>query len=336
MTGSVTRQRSLFPVRPGGAIEGWMDDDVASAASQLFGSGPSGLLLIDARELLSSTARVVGVELGELHFKAWMALITLHAAHGMPDDGRGSSAFGELSRIVWGPQKSVGGKERRLLLRALMDLYEASFTVPGYDLVNQRPTEGVSNTRLLINLFVDEAILKAYEDAARRDHETSEQLLQRQIEIGHAIGAKRRGTLAWRLHPDYTQRLAEADLRRFDWTKAHQLRGVALALWMVFTSPRVPYRPLLGEGRELEIVEVPLTAEHCNALGVRAGTDAARRRTLNDAGSRVCAADKSFVAFEAHGGRGVESFLRIVRRRPPDWPLARPAGPSPDQLVLAA
>ncbi len=81
-----------------------MDDDVASAASQLFGSGPSGLLVIDARELLSSTARVVGVELGELHFKAWMALITLHAAHGMPEDGRGSSAFGELSRIVWGPQ----------------------------------------------------------------------------------------------------------------------------------------------------------------------------------------------------------------------------------------
>lgn len=314
-----------------------MDDDVASAASQLFGSGPSGLLVIDARELLSSTARVVGVQLGELHFKAWMALITLHAAHGMPEDGRGSSAFGELSRIVWGAQKTIGGKERRLLLRALMDLYEASFTVPGYDLVSQRPTRGVTNTRLLINLFVDESILKAYEGAAaHRGHETPAELHRRQMKIGQAVGAKRRGTLAWRLHPDYTQRLAEADLRRFDWTKAHQLRGVALALWMVFTSPRVPYRSLLGEARELEMVDVALTVDHCQALSVRAGTDAARRRTLNDAGARVCAADKSFLTFEAHGGRGVESFLRIVRRRPSDWPLARPLEAASDQLVLAA
>ncbi|PZS24633.1 MAG: hypothetical protein DLM58_24305 [Pseudonocardiales bacterium] len=130
--------------------------------------------------------------------------------------------------------------------------------------------------------------------------------------------------------------MAEADLRRFDWTKAQQLRGVALALWLVFTSARVPYRPLLGEGKELEGVEIALTPEHCQALGVRAGADAARRRTLNDAGARVCAVDKSFIAFEAHGGRGVDSFLRIVRRRPPDSPLDRPFGPPPEQLVLAA
>ena len=67
-----------------------MDDDVASAATQLFGSGPSGLLVVDARELLTSTARVVGAQLGELHFKAWMAVITLHVAGGMPGDGRGA------------------------------------------------------------------------------------------------------------------------------------------------------------------------------------------------------------------------------------------------------
>jgi hypothetical protein len=318
-----------------------MDDDAASAASQLFGSGDRGLLIIDARELLSSTARVVGAQLGELHFKVWMALITVHVVNGMPEHGRGSSAFGELSRVVWGAEKNVGGTQRRLLLRALKDLYEASFTIPGYDLVTQRPTAGASNTRLLINLFIDETLLKAYEDSATRGPETPAQLRKRQMAIGQAVGAKRRGTLSWRLHPDYTQRLADADLRRFDWAKAQQLRGVALALWMVFTSPRVPYRGIMGEAGELEMVELPLTFEHCRALGVRAGADAARRRTLNEAGARVCAADKSFIAFEAHGGRGLESFLRIVRRRPPDWPLARPLGapaglgPTPDQLTLA-
>src|ERR1035441_4455397 len=59
MAESMVRQRSLLPFGPRGPVGGWMDDDVASAATQLFGSGPSGLLVIDARELLTSTARVV-------------------------------------------------------------------------------------------------------------------------------------------------------------------------------------------------------------------------------------------------------------------------------------
>ncbi len=313
-----------------------MDDDIASAASQLFGSGPRGLLVIDAREMLTSTARVVGAQLGELHFKVWMALITLHVAQGMPEDGWGSSALGEFSRVVWGTGKSHGGTGRRQLIRALLDLQEARVTVPGYDLRNQRPAAATSSTSLLIDLVMDDAIFENYQNAESRSSESAEQLRERQVKIGQAVGGKRRGTLTWRLHPNYTQRLAEADLRRFDWTKAQQLRGVALALWLVFTSARVPFRPMLGEGRELEAVEILLTLEHCQALGVRAGADAARRRTLNEAGTRVCAADKSFITFEAHGGRGVDSFLRIVRRRPADGPLGRPFGSSSEQLVLAA
>lgn len=305
-----------------------MDDDVASAATQLFGSGPSGLLVIDARELLTSTARVVGAQLGELHFKALMAIITLHVAHGMPDDGRCAATAGELSRVIWGEDRARGGSNTRKLLRALFDLRQAQFTVPGYDMVNHRPAAGVSDTSLLINLFVDETILRAFEEAGRHNLDRSD--------FGAALGAKRSGTIAWRLHPDYTQRLAEADLRRFDWAKAQQLRGVALALWMVFTSPRVPYRPVLERRGELEMVEIPLTVEHCHALGVRAGTDAARRRTLNDAGQRVCAADKGFVAFEAHGGRGRQSFLRIVRQPSSEPPLEPARVARSEQLTLAA
>ena len=327
MSSEVARQRSLLPLGAGGAIEGWMDDDVASAATQLFGSGPSGLLVIDARELLTSTARVVGVQLGEIHFKAWMALVTLHVASGMPADGKGTATVGELSRILWGDDRARGGSNTKKLLRALFDLRQAQFTVPGYDMVNQRPAAGVSDTSLLINLYVDETMLKAFR---QDDHQLT------RSEFGKALGIKQRGTIAWRLHPDYTQRLAESDLRRFDWAKAQRLRGVALALWMVFTSPRVPYRPVLERAGELELVELPLTLQHCHALGVKAGTDAARRRTLNDAGRRVCAADKSFVAFEAHGGRGRESFLRIVRTPPAGLPLERPFPLPSDQLSFAA
>lgn len=81
---------------------------------------------------------------------------------------------------------------------------------------------------------------------------------------------------------------------------------------------------------------MPLTVENCNALGVRASADAARRRTFNEAGIRVWAADRSFKAFEAHGGRGRDSFLRVVRERPTASPLQRPFDVHADQLALSA
>jgi hypothetical protein len=53
MAASPVRQRSLIPLGEGGPVEGWMDNDVASAATQLFGSGPRELLVVDGRELLT-------------------------------------------------------------------------------------------------------------------------------------------------------------------------------------------------------------------------------------------------------------------------------------------
>ena len=323
--------------------------------------------MIDARELLSSTARVVGAALGELHFKAWMALVTLHVVHGMPDDGRATTTLGELARLVWGAREN-SGKDNFALLDVMHDLRDAKFTVPGYDLVNQRPADGVSDTSLLINLYVDETILKGYtaekarRELARRKREliaehrrgqvTAAQRdgdlagLERELAMikrldraafGKQLGGKGRGTLAWRMHPDYTQRLGETELRRFDWTKARAMRGVAVTLWMGFTSPRMPYRPVFAASEPLEVVEIPLTVEHCHALGVRSGADAARRRTFNEAGARVCAADRTFQAFEAHGGRGMDSFLRVVRTPPAQSVLDRPGmAPPPGQLTLAA
>ena len=318
--------RSLV-ARRGQALDGWMDDDVASAATQLFGPGPSGMLVIDARELLTSTARVVGAQMGELHLKLWMALVTHHVAEGLPENAEGASAVAELGRIVWGADRAQGGDQTKRILRALFDLYRAEVTVPGYDTINQCPAPGVSSSRLLIDLHVDEAILQAFEG--------EERTLTRS-EFGRALGSKYRGTVKWRLHPVYADHLAGSDLRRFDWAKAQQLRGVALSLWMVFTSPRIPYRASLEDGRDMQFVDVALTAEHYQALGVRAATDAARRRTLNEAGRRVCAADKSFTAFEARGGRGRESFLRIVRAASATAAVESAADLRGEQLVLDA
>jgi hypothetical protein len=154
------------------------------------------------------------------------------------------------------------------------------------------------------------------------------------VDFGTPLGAKQRGAIAWRMHSNYGERLHDADLRRFDWTKAQQLRGSALKLWMVFTSTRVPYRSVLDSRDGLETVEIPLTLDHCNALGVYNSNDAGRRRTLNEAGERVCAVDRSFQSFEAHGGRGQDSFLRVVRKPPLTSPLARPFDGAPQELRL--
>lgn len=299
-----------------------MDEDAAAAAGQLFGSGPSGVLVIDGNELLQSTARVVGAQLGELHFKVWMAIITLHVAAGMPQDGKVTTTIGELARIVWG-DKERGGSNTKKLLKVIQDLRAASFTVPGYDLVNQRPADGYSLSSLLITVYVHPTMMSAY---------TGEHQLDRSA-FGRELGRRDRGTIAWQLHPEYVERLARSDLRTFDWTKAQALRGIGLSLWLQFSSPRVPYRPCFGSSEGLEVVEVPLTPDHCYALGVRASADAARRRTLNDAGMRVLAVDSGFHEIAALGGRGKPSFLRVVRQARTQSPLERPV-PAGAQLVL--
>jgi hypothetical protein len=305
---SLIKQRSLLPLEDRGPIEGWMDEDVASAATQLFGGGRGGRLVVDARELLMSTTEVIGAEFGETHLKTWMALVTMHVAHGMPGEARVDSSAAELSKLIWGEDRERGGTQTKRLVRTLLELHDAKITVPGYDLEKQEPADGVTLTHLFSEIYVDATILKAFSEP---DHGLS------RAEFGKVLGAKQRGTIAWRMNRNYAERLNEAALRRFDWTKAQQLRG-----------------PLLESREQLETVEVPLTAEHCRALGVHAGTPAARRRTLNDAGRRVCAVDHSFKAFEARGGHGHDSFLRVVRERPLSTPLAHPYEGAPPQLRL--
>jgi hypothetical protein len=137
----------------------------------------------------------------------------------MPDDGSAATTVGELSRIIWGTSRRRGGLNTTRILSTLFDLYDATFTVPGYDLVTRRPAPGLSNTRLLINLYVDETMLQAFREPAGHGIDRAE--------FGRAFATKRSGTIAWRLHPDYTECISGADLRRFGLTKAQQLRGVA-------------------------------------------------------------------------------------------------------------
>lgn len=307
-----------------------MDEDAAIAAGQLFGSGPAGVLVVDTQELLSSTARVVNAEFGELHLKVWMALVTLHVIHGMPEDGRASSTVGEISRLVWGEEKARGGSNTRRILETISVLDGARLTIPGYDPVARRPAPGIGRISLFSKLYIDDTLMEAFTSAGPNGMTAQESRAM----FGKALGTKTQGTIAWQLDDEYVRHLAGAELRRFDWTKAQQLRKVALALWMIFSSPRFAWRPVFGSSEGLESVEFPLTVEHCHALGVRASTDAARRRTFNEAGPRVCEADRSFVSLEAHGGRKQDSFLRVTRRRATAPPELHERSRASNQLAL--
>lgn len=98
----------------------------------------------------------------------------------------------------------------------------------------QRSAAGASDTSLGINLCFDDTILKAYGQVDTHG-------LDRKA-FGKALGGKRGADGLFGGCTPYTQRLGDADLRRFDWVEAQQLRGVALTLWIVFASRRVPYR----------------------------------------------------------------------------------------------
>ena len=316
-------RRSLSPLaysRPASVLPGWMDPNGAAHAGQLFAEGPAGALVIDQREILTSTARVVGATLGELPLKVWMALVTLHVAFDHPIDGRGQSTAGHLGRLIWG--NKLGGDNTRRLVQALMVLWRAELHLPGYNSVKGSASDGISVMRLVSDLHFDQALLTA----SSGNHELDRR------GFGKLLGDKGPGTVGWQLNDTYVRALGEGDLQRFDWTKVHELRGVALALWLVFTSPRIPYRAAI-EDPVLQCVEVELSEGHCRALGVTAAADGARRRTFNQAGERVRRADADFCAFEAHGGRGLPSFLRVVRRKPHnDVEQPRSVG----QLALAA
>lgn len=325
------RQRALLPAA-GGAVEGWIDDDVATAATQLFG-GSAGLLTIDHHDVLRSTARVVGSKWGDVHLKLFMAIITLHVNHGMPQDGVSYTSAAELASIIWGygtrsdgTVRRKGGAETKDLLRALSDLRSARFVFRGRGLRGEDAAV-TTDVDFLANLMLDDTLLRAFQAPGATGLS--------QADFGRAFGKRQgRGTIGWRLDPLYVRRLSDAELRRFDLLKAQQLRGAALAMWLLFSSPRIPYRSLFGAHRSgLVSVDVPLTEAHCHELGVKNAQAAGRRRTINQAGERICAADRSFVSFEAHGGRGQSEFLRIVRRDVTTDALERPYGAA-DQLML--
>jgi hypothetical protein len=309
---------------------GYLEANIAATAGQL-GGRPPGRLLVNSREVLASTARVVGATLGEMHFNTFVALTMVYVREGAPDDGAGAATLGRLHRLVHGEvsrhgRSTKGGRAYLAIVNALEDLFEAKLTVQGYDTVTGRLTPGgFSKTRLLVDLFWDEDLERARQGA-----------LEGRNELAARLGAKRadNDTVRWRFHQAYVARIRAGDLVTLDWEKLRALRGVAKTLWLQLSAPRFMFRPVPGQP-DHEWIEIPLTTEGHQALGVHATEERDRRRTLNQAGRRILEVDPTYVVFDAHGGPRRPSALRIVRRCvPPDD--VRAATPLPGQLNLAA
>ena len=308
---------------------GYLEANIAAASGQLGGRSP-GRLVVNSREVLASTARVVGATLGEMHFNTFVALTMVYLHEGAPDDGAGAATLGRLHRLVHGEvsrhgRSTKGGRAYLAIVNALEDLFEAKITVQGYDTVTGRLTPGgFSKTRLLVDLFWDEDLERARQGA-----------LEDRNELAARLGAKRAdNTVRWRFHQAYVARIRAGDLVTLDWEMLRALRGVAKTLWLQLSTPRFLFRPV-PEQPDHEWIEIPLTSEGYQALGVHATEERDRRRTLNQAGRRILEVDPTYIMFEAHGGPRRPSVLRIVRRCvPPDDATAATA--LPGQLTLAA
>jgi hypothetical protein len=299
-------------------LDGWFHPDHALYAPNSVLRLPTDVLLVDREEILTSTARTVGWQLGDTALKMWMAIATLHIACGRPQSGKVETSVGHIARLLWRGRPAGTSTER--IITALLDLYRAELVIDGWDVVRNAPGPRLGFTRLLSNVSIDPLLLDHYK--RRKAKQTgsaaaAELELPSRREVGRLFRDAGQGMVGWEVNSTYRAALDDVDLHRFEWEKAQRLTGVALPLWLMLTAPGMPYRPSL-EAPDRWIVEIPLAgAEHYRRLGIHASRLPAQRRTLNQAAARICAVDSEFVAAQTapcrHRGG---DLLRITRTSP--------------------
>jgi hypothetical protein len=101
-----------------------------------------------------------------------------------------------------------------------------------------------------------------------------------------------------------------------DWEKLRALGGTAKTLWLLLSSPRVPFLPAADDGA-VEQLGVPLDAEAYRALGINRGRERDSRRALEQAGQRILRVDPAYAAFDVIDELAAPGSKRLVvtRRR---------------------
>jgi hypothetical protein len=278
-----------------------MEGNLAAVVGQLQVDPdlPSGLR-IDSRELLATTTRIVGARFGEIEVDTYLAMCARYVDLGKPDDGGASSTIRALAKTLYG--SSLGGANRAQVTKAMINLFRMEVQMAGVRAGSgEFDRQFLDFERLLVSLRFDRQI---------RLRQTAPEMYD-----PVAIGAQRNSTVQWQFAPWHVEQLQNGYWVELDWDKLRSLSGAAKMLWLVLSSPRIPF-VASREAPGLEELRVPLTPESYRVFGISASRERDCKRSLEQAGRRLVAVDDSYVDVvlsDLAPSRG--RLLRVVRRR---------------------
>jgi hypothetical protein len=263
----------------------------------------AGRLRVDSREILAATTRLIGARLGELEVDTHIVVTTRYIERGTPDDFIADLTKGAVVRALYGPSRAKhGGKNLENVHRALVNLYRLEVQFEGFNAITgEHDPDLASMSRLYTDLVFDRQIRLrrgggAYDPAV--------------------MGGTRDGTVQVSLGKWHARQLQRGYWVELDWEQLRSLSGLAKTLWLLFSSPRVPFRPALG-APGLEEITVPLDLEAYRALGINTRRERDCKRRLEEAGRRLVAVDELYVDFAVtpDPARPGAKLLTVVRRR---------------------
>jgi hypothetical protein len=300
--GAMTEPASTALVPPRASIEG----NIAAVFGQLqLGEQitDAGSLRVDSREILAATTRLIGARLGELEVDTHIVVTTRYIERGTPDDFMADLTKGAVVRALYGSSKAKhGGKNLENVHRALVNLYRLEVQFEGFNAITgEHDPDLASMTRLYTDLVFDRQI------RLRRGGGAYDAAI---------MGAKRDGTVQVALGKWHARQLQQGYWVELDWEKLRSLSGLAKTLWLLFSSPRVPFRSALG-APGMEQITVPLDLGAYRAVGINTKRPRDQRRRLVEAGQRLVAVDELYVDFAVtpDPARPGAEILTVVRRR---------------------
>jgi hypothetical protein len=263
-----------------------------------------GRLRLDSREILAATTRLIGARLGELEVDTHIAVTTRYVERGTPDDFKADLTKGAVVRALYGPSRAKrGGKNLENVHRALVNLFRLEVQFEGFNAITgEHDPDLASMSRLYTELVFDRQI--RLRRAAADSYDPS------------VMGATRDGTVQVRFAEWHARQLQHGYWVELDWEKLRSLSGLAKTLWLLFSSPRVPFVPV-AEAPGLEEVSVPLDLGAYRALGINTQRERDCKRRLEEAGRRLVAVDELYVDFSVlpDSRRPGARRLSVVRRR---------------------
>ncbi len=297
---SVDSHGTVLSVRPrrDGVIEG----NLAALYGQLQLPGDvESNLIVDSREVLAGTTRFVGARFGPIEVDTYIAQATFYVEQGMDPSGKTHATKWALANQVYGSSR-IGGANYAQVTKALLNLFRLELHAAGYNAASDEyESEFLELDRLLVKLRFDRQITLRTAAPERYD--------------AAAIGAQRDSTVQTQFADWHVRQIRGGYWASLDWEKLRSLAGAAKILWLLLSSPRIPFAAL-PQSPQLEELHVPLEVGSYRALGIKAKQDRDCRRVLSQAGQRIAAVDPSYedIAVVPDRTRPKGFALSVVRR----------------------